>query len=229
MNDLVINVRNLSFRYPDGAEALRNVDFALRRSETVAIFGANGSGKTTFLSHLVGLLHGKGTVEVCGMPVTKANLPEVRQRVGILFQISDDQIFMPTIEEDVAFGPLNMDLDPDTVRERVDRCLDQVGLNGQRERPPHHLSAGDRRRAALAGVLAMEPEIILLDEPATYLDPPGKRALVSTLQALPQAKILVTHEVAFAQALADRAVFFENGQVVADGSVAEIASRFDWG
>ena len=225
----MINVRNLSFRYPDGVEALRNIDFALHRSETVAIFGANGSGKTTFLSHLVGLLHGTGTVEVCGMPVTKANLSKVRQRVGILFQISDDQIFMPTIEEDVAFGPLNMDLDPDTVRERVDRCLDEVGLNGQRERPPHHLSAGERRRAALAGVLAMEPEIILLDEPATYLDPPGKKALVSTLKGLPQAKVLVTHEIAFAQALASRAVFFEDGQVAAEGSVTEIASRFDWG
>ena len=224
----MINVRNLSFRYPDGVEALRNVDFALRRSETVAVFGANGSGKTTFLNHLVGLLQGEGTVEVCGMPVNKANLSKVRQRVGILFQISDDQIFMPTIEEDVAFGPLNMDLDADTVRERVDRCLDQVGLNGQRERPPHHLSAGDRRRAALAGVLAMEPEIILLDEPATYLDPPGKRALVSTLQSLPQAKILVTHEVGLAEALADRAVFFESGRVAAEGSVSEIASRFSW-
>ena len=226
----MINVRNLSFRYPDGVEALRNIDFALHRSETVAIFGANGSGKTTFLNHLVGLLHGTGTVEVCGMPVNKANLSKVRQRVGILFQISDDQIFMPTIEEDVAFGPLNMDLDPDTVRERVDRCLNEVGLNGQREltAPPPEApasAAGQRSPACWP----WNRKSSCWTKPATYLDPPGKKALVSTLQGLPQAKVLVTHEIAFARALANRAVFFENGQVAAEGSVTEIASRFDWG
>lgn len=228
MSDVLIEVRDLSFRYPDGSEALRGVSFVLRRSETVAILGANGSGKTTFLNHLVGLLHGTGSVQVCGMPAEGSNLAEIRRRVGMLFQDSDDQIFMPTIEEDVAFGPLNLGLDEAAVRERVDRCLRQVGLNGQRTRPPHHLSAGERRRAALAGVLATEPEILLLDEPATFLDPPGKRSLVETLRSLPQSKILVTHEIGLAAALADRAVFFEGGRIAAEGSVGDLAARFDW-
>lgn len=228
VSDVLIEVRDLSFRYPDGAEALREVSFMLRRSETVAVLGANGSGKTTFLNHLVGLLHGTGSVNVCGMPVKGSNLGEIRRRVGMLFQDSDDQIFMPTIEEDVAFGPLNLGLDEAAVRERVDRCLEQVGLNGQRKKPPHHLSAGERRRAALAGVLATDPEILLLDEPATFLDPPGRRGLVETLRSLPQSMILVTHEIGLAAALADRAVFFEGGRIVAEGTVEDLADRFEW-
>lgn len=226
--EFLVDVRGLSFRYPDGTWALREVDFTLASHETVAVFGANGSGKTTFLSHLVGLLRGQGSVDVCGMPVSKANLASIRQRVGMLFQDADDQIFMPTVEEDVAFGPLNMGLDTATVKQRVDRCLAQVGLNGERFKSPHRLSAGERRRAALAGILATDPEVLLLDEPATFLDPPARRGLVETLRALPQAKILVTHEVGLAAALADRAVFFENGRIIDEGGVEELADKFGW-
>lgn len=228
MSDLLIDARNLTFRYPDGVQALQDVSFVLRQGETVAVFGANGSGKTTFLSHLVGLLDGGGTVDVCGMRVDASSLFEVRQRVGMLFQDSDDQIFMPTIEEDVAFGPLNMGLGPEEVQVRVDRALALVGLNGERSRPPHRLSAGERRRAALAGILAVEPEVLLLDEPATFLDPPARNALINTLRSLPQAMVLVTHEIALAEALANRAVFFEDGRIVAEGPVREVADRYNW-
>lgn len=221
-------MRDLEFRYPDGTLALQDVSFTLRPGETVAVFGANGSGKTTFLSHLVGLLRGSGRITVCGMDLSDRNLSAIRQRVGLLFQDSDDQIFMPTVEEDVAFGPRQLGLSPDDVQRRVESSLAQVGLNGQRSKPPHHLSAGERRRAALAGLLATRPEILLLDEPATFLDPPARRALVATLRSLPQAKIVVTHEVSLARELAGRAVFFEKGQIVANGPVAEIAHRYQW-
>ncbi len=228
MPEVVIEVRDLRYSYPDGVEALRGVDFTLHERETVAVFGANGSGKTTFLSHLVGLLHGQGSVSVCGLDTTRENLPAVHQRVGMLFQDSDDQLFMPTVEEDVAFGPLNLGLGVEEVERRIETCLSDVGLSEFRQRAPHHLSAGQKRRAALAGVLAMQPDVILLDEPATFLDPPAKQALVSTLQKLPQAKLLVTHDPALAESLATRAVFFEQGRIVAEGSVRELTEEFAW-
>ena len=228
MPKVVIEVRDLRYAYPDGVEALRGVDFTLHEGETVAVFGANGSGKTTFLSHLVGLLQGQGTVKVCGLEVNRENLPAVRQRVGMLFQDSDDQLFMPTVEEEIAFGPLNLGLDVEEVERRIESCLSDVGLSEFRRRAPHHLSAGQKRRAALAGVLAMQPEIILLDEPATFLDPPAKHALVSTLKKLPQAKILVTHDPALAESLATRAVFFEQGCIVAEGTVQELTETHAW-
>jgi cobalt/nickel transport system ATP-binding protein len=224
----VIQVSGLRYRYPDGNEALRGIDFVLEAGETVAVLGANGSGKTTFLLHLVGLLSGEGQIDVCGCRLTKETLPVARQRIGMLFQDSDDQLFMPTVAEDVAFGPRNLGLDPAEVDRRVEHCLAQVDMTDVGDRPPHHLSAGEKRRVALAGVLAMEPEIILLDEPATFLDPPGRTTLVEILKALPQAKLIVTHDLPLARELASRAVFFERGRIAAEGGVEEIVERFDW-
>lgn len=224
----VIEVRGLRYAYANGVEALRGVDFALREGETVAVFGANGSGKTTFLHHLVGLLRGRGSITVCGMELTKENLPAVRRRVSMLFQDSDDQLFMPTVAEDAAFAPLSLGLESGEVRRRVDLSLAAVGLSDCRERAPHRLSAGQKRRAALAGMLAMDPQVLLLDEPATFLDPHAKRALVATLRDLPQSKILVTHDVGMAESLASRAVFFEQGRIVGEGAVRAVAERFSW-
>lgn len=224
----VIEVRGLRYAYANGVEALRGVDFVLRENETVAAFGPNGSGKTTFLNHLAGLLRGQGSVTVCGMELTKENLPSVRRRVSMLFQDSDDQLFMPTVEEDVAFAPLSLGLESGEVQRRVDRCLASVGLSDCRRRAPHRLSAGQKRSAALAGMLAMDPQVLLLDEPATFLDPQAKRSLVATLRKLPQAKILVTHDVGMAESLASRAVFFEQGRIVAEGAVRAVAERFSW-
>ena len=224
----VIRVRDLRFRYPDGTQALDGVDFELPAGECVAIFGANGSGKTTFVLHLNGLLSGEGSVEICGMPVNPETFAQVRTKVGLVFQDSDEQLFMPTVLEDVAFGPLNLGLAPEEAVDRARAMLERVGMGGALHKAPYHLSSGEKRRVALAGVLAMEPEILVLDEPTTSLDPPGQRDLVGLLQGLPQAKLLVTHDVEFARTLATRAVFFERGRVAGEGTVDEVVCRFHW-
>jgi cobalt/nickel transport system ATP-binding protein len=225
----LIRVSGLRYHYDDGTQALQGVDFELYPGENVVLFGPNGSGKTTFLLHLVGLLRGEGTVEVCGHRVKNdANLHRIRQQVGILFQDSDDQLFMPTVFDDVAFGPLNLGLPKSEVERRVHECLRLVGMEAVAGKAPYHLSAGEKRRVALAGVLAMEPEILVLDEPATFLDPPGRAALLEILHRLPQAKIIVSHDLDLARELATRAVFFSAGRVVAAGSVDQIVARFQW-
>jgi cobalt/nickel transport system ATP-binding protein len=226
--DPLIEVRGLRFRYDDGTLALDGVDFQLFPGETVAVLGPNGSGKTTFVHHLNGLLAGEGYVSVCGLPVNKANLPAIRQKVGLVFQDSDEQLFMPTVLEDVAFGPLNRGLDASAAIEAAMRTLGDVGLEALAGRAPYHLSAGEKKRVALAGILAMEPEILVLDEPTTFLDPPAQRDLAALLSRLPQAKLIVTHYAPFARALARRAVFFEKGRIAADGPVDEVVERFQW-
>jgi cobalt/nickel transport system ATP-binding protein len=225
----LIRVSGLQYRYDDGTPALQGVDFELYPGENVVVFGPNGSGKTTFLLHLIGLLRGEGTVEICGHQIKNdANLHRFRQQVGILFQDSDDQLFMPTVFDDVAFGPLNLGLDKTAVEQRVHECLRRVGMEAVAGKAPYHLSAGEKRRVALAGVLAIEPEILLLDEPATFLDPPGRAALLEILHRLPQAKIIVSHDLDLARELATRAVFFSEGRVVAAGSVDQLVARFQW-
>jgi energy-coupling factor transporter ATP-binding protein EcfA2 len=228
MNHRVIQVRDLHYQYPDGTQALDGVDFHLDAGECVALLGANGSGKTTFVLHLNGLLDGPGSVEVCGLPVNKQTLPQIRAKVGLVFQESDEQLFMPTVLEDVAFGPVNLGIPPDEAASQARAALEGVGMGGALHKAPYHLSSGEKRRVALAGVLVMRPEVLVLDEPTTSLDPPGQRDLVRLLRGLPQAKVLVTHDVEFARGLATRAVFFERGRVVGEGTVDEIIRRFDW-
>ncbi len=228
MSAPLIEVRKLTYRYDDGTEALKGVDFRLDAGEAVALLGANGSGKTTFVLHLNGLLLGQGSVEVCGLPVVKANLAAIRQKVGLVFQDSDDQLFMPTVLEDVSFGPLNSGLAPEEAAHRALHALEDVGMGHAARKAPYHLSAGEKKRVAIAGILAMRPEILVLDEPTTYLDPPGQRDLTELLRRLPQAKVLVTHDIPFALELATRAVFFEKGRVVASGPVRDVIERFRW-
>jgi cobalt/nickel transport system ATP-binding protein len=224
----LIEVVNLRFRYDDGTVALNGVDFRLFDSETVALFGPNGSGKTTFALHLNGLLRGEGEVRICGLRVDKNSLATIRRKVGLLFQDPDEQLFMPSVLEDVAFGPLSAGVPPEEAFRRAREALAQVGMAHASERAPYHLSAGEKRRVALAGVLVVEPEVLVLDEPTTYLDPPAHRDLVALLGRLPQAKVIATHDADLARALADRAVFFEHGRIVAEGPVEELIERFGW-
>lgn len=229
----VVSVRGLYHRYADGTLALNGVDFDLKAGECVALLGANGSGKTTFVLHLNGLIESEGappqgSIEICGVPVNKETLDQVRSKIGIVFQDSDEQLFMPTVLEDVAFGPANLGLSPQAAAAQAKKMLERVGMSAVLGKAPYHLSAGEKRRVAIAGVLAMDPEILVLDEPTTFLDPPGQRELAALLAGLPQARILVTHDVEFARALATRAVFFDRGRVAGEGTVDEITRRFDW-
>ncbi len=224
----LVQVRQLRYRYDDGTVAVDGIDFDLQEGECVILFGANGSGKTSFILHLNGLLTGDGAVTVCGMPVVPANYREIRRRVGLVFQDSDEQLFMPTVYSDVAYGPMNLGCSPEEVRSRANLALAHVGMSSSAERAPYHLSAGEKRRVAIAGVLAMEPELLILDEPTTYLDPPSQRELAQLLRSLPQAKIVATHDASFARAIGDRAVFFRKGRIAGTGSVDEILTEFDW-
>jgi energy-coupling factor transporter ATP-binding protein EcfA2 len=224
----LILVKQLKYIYDDGTAALNGIDFQLNAGETVALLGKNGSGKTTFALHLNGLLTGEGTVEVCGLPVNGKNAALVRRKIGLVFQDSESQLFMPTVLEDVAFGPLNQGISADQASERAMAALEQVGMQAAAGKAPYHLSAGQKKRVAIAGILATDPEILVLDEPTTFLDPPGQRAIAHLLAGLPQAKILITHDTAFARAICTRAVFFEDGVIRQEGSVEEITLRQNW-
>jgi cobalt/nickel transport system ATP-binding protein len=216
-------VEDVAFAYPDGHQALFGVDLRIERGERVALLGPNGAGKTTLVLHLNGILRaGRGQVTVAGLPVGKPTLREVRRRVGIVFQDPDDQLFMPTVGEDVAFGPRNLGLPEAEVSARVAAALEQVGMAGFADRPPHHLSFGQRRRVAVATVLSMNPEILVLDEPSSNLDPAGRRELAEVLQALPVTLLMVTHDLPYALQLCPRSVVLDGGVIAADGPTREL-------
>ncbi|MGH8891853.1 MAG: energy-coupling factor ABC transporter ATP-binding protein [Actinomycetes bacterium] len=216
-------VRELAFAYPDGHQALFGVDLTVGNNERVALLGPNGAGKTTLVLHLNGILKGgHGSVEVAGLPVVPANLQEVRRRVGIVFQDPDDQLFMPTVREDVAFGPANLGIRGFELEARVHEALDAVGMLDYLERPPHHLSFGQRRRVAVATVLAMRPEILVLDEPSSNLDPASRRELAEILLRLELTTLMVTHDLPYALELCPRSVILAEGLIVADGPTRDL-------
>jgi cobalt/nickel transport system ATP-binding protein len=219
----VRDVRGLAFAYPDGHQALFGVDLHVHRGDRVALLGPNGAGKTTLVLHLNGILAaGAGSVAVSGLPVTKANIPEIRRRVGIVFQDPDDQLFMGTVRQDVAFGPANLGLKGAELDARVRYALEQVGMAAYADRPPHHLSFGQRRRVAVATVLAMEPEILVLDEPSSNLDPASRRELADILRSLDVTVLMVTHDLPYALELCPRSVVLSDGHVVADGATCDV-------
>jgi len=223
MSTPVLEVRGLAFAYPDGHQALYGVDLHVHRGERVALLGPNGAGKTTLVLHLNGILGGgTGSVAVSGLPVTKQNVAEVRRRVGVVFQDPDDQLFMGSVHDDVAFGPANLGLRGEVLERRVRDALDLVGMADYADRPPHHLSFGQRRRVAVATVLAMEPEILVLDEPSSNLDPASRRELAEILTSLDVTVLMVTHDLPYAYELCPRSVVLSDGVIVADGSTYDV-------
>ena len=217
-----IQIGNLSFAYPDGRHALRGVSLDVRSGEKVALVGPNGAGKSTLLLQLNGILRGVGTVRVMGQDVAEPHLARVRAHVGLVFQNPDDQLFSPTVFEDVAFGPLYAGLPEDQVRRRVAWALAQVGMDGYAMRTSHHLSLGEKKRAAIATVLSMQPDILALDEPTSGLDPRARRLLVRLLQQLPQTMLSATHDMRLVAEVFPRMVILDEGRLVADGRTAEL-------
>ncbi|WP_433512820.1 energy-coupling factor ABC transporter ATP-binding protein [Nonomuraea sp. CA-143628] len=228
MNSPVVNsleVSRLAYAYPDGTQALFGVDFTIRRGERVALLGPNGAGKTTLVMHLNGILTaGHGSVSVAGTQVRKDTLKEIRQRVGLVFQDPDDQLFMPTVRDDVAFGPANSGVSGAELERAVKGALERVGMLEVIDRPPHHLSFGQRRRVAVATVLAMEPEILVLDEPSSNLDPAARRELAEVLRSLDVTVLMVTHDLPYALELCERSLILSDGVIVADGPTRELLS-----
>jgi len=221
-----IEITNLKYRYHDGTEALRGVSFSIAPGECVALLGPNGSGKSTLLLHLNGILpeklSGDGAVKILGEPVGAQNIETIRRQVGLVFQDPDDQLFCPTVQEDVAFGPQQLGLAAADVAARVEKALAQAGLAGFGRRATHHLSHGEKRRVCLAGVLACEPAILILDEPTSDLDPRGRREFKALLRRIPATKLIATHDLELAVELCARTIILDHGQIVADGRTVEL-------
>jgi len=221
-----IEIRNLQFSYPDGKEALRGVSFSIGTGECVGLVGPNGSGKSTLLLHLNGILPEEypktANVIICGKQLSKESANEIRRNVGLLFQDPDDQLFCPTVFEDVAFGPQQFGLSEEQVRNAVAKALEQTALLGSENRSPHHLSSGEKRRVCLAGVLACEPRVLALDEPTSNLDPRGKRSLIKTLKSIPATKIIATHDLEMVVELCSRTIVLDQGTVIADGPTEQL-------
>ncbi len=210
----VIEVKNLKFRYPDGQEALL-VNLRIYENESVALLGPNGAGKSTLLLNLNGVLRGEGEIFISGLPLNDKNLREIRRLIGVVFQDPDDQLFMPTVYDDVAFGPLSFGIPLPEVKARVAEALKAVNLKGYEKRSPHHLSLGEKKRASIATVLSLDPEILVLDEPTSNLDPRGRRQLIELLNSLHHTKIIATHDLSFAWETVDKIALIYQGEIVA--------------
>lgn len=221
-NGAAINVKDLHFAYPDGTKVLNGINLKVEKGESVAIVGPNGAGKSTFLLHLNGILLGKGDISIFGTSISKKTLKEIRHKVGIVFQNPDDQLFCPTVYEDVAFGPLNMKLTADEIDLRVNKVLAELDIVALRDRSAHHLSFGQRKRVAIATVLAMRSEILVFDEPSSNLDPLTKRKLVKAISDINATKLIVTQDLYLAAELCNRIIIINKGIVVKDSTIDKI-------
>lgn len=222
---LAILTRNLRFTYPDGTEALKGINLEIYEGEKVALIGPNGAGKSTFLLALNGLVEASGEIEVTGLKLNKKNLSKIRSRYGLVFQNPDDQLFCPTVYEDVAFGLMNMGLDLSEIEERTNRALSAIGIERHKNRSSHHLSVGEKKKVAIASVLALEPKIFAFDEPLSNLDPKGQIDLVEIIEKLPQTVIIVTHEILVAKRLCKRVVGMRAGEIFFDIPIEEALEK----
>jgi cobalt/nickel transport system ATP-binding protein len=223
MNHHIIEAKNLQHIYPDGTIAIKDVSFRITHGESVAIIGANGAGKSTLLQHLPGcLIATAGEIRIGDTLLTKSTLPDIRRTVGMVFQYPDDQLFMPTVFEDVAFGPLNLGLSGEEVDLRVAEALERVGAGHLRDKPPYHLSGGEKKRIAIATVLAMSPDILVMDEPTSGLDPFARRQLMHLLREFQHTKIFTSHDLDMVLELCERTIVLHEGAIMADGPTAEI-------
>jgi cobalt/nickel transport system ATP-binding protein len=226
MSHHIVEFKDVSFHYPDGTEALRRINFRITHGESVGVVGANGAGKSTLLQHMNGyLMPTSGTVTIGDCRLSAKTRQEIRKKVGIVFQNPDDQLFMPTVFDDVAFGPLNLGLDEASVRARVVKALGMVNGLALQDKPPHHLSAGQKSAVAIASVMAMEPDILAMDEPAANLDPRSRRSLIALLNTFRHSKIIASHDLDLILDVCERCLVIGDGVVVADGPSAEILSN----
>ena len=217
-----IEIKGLNYSYPDGTVALININLDVENGESVAILGPNGAGKSTFILHLNGILQGSGEIKIFGIPLVKRNIKEIRRRVGMVFQDPNDQLFSPTVFDDVAFGPTNMGLTHDEIHNKVDFALDAVDMKKYEKKSAFHLSFGQKKRVSIATVLSMEPDILALDEPSSNLDSQGREKLKGLIKSLPITKVIVTHDLLFVFDLCKRGILINNGKIVADVPMEEL-------
>ena len=218
----MIEFQNVSFSYDVAHPVVENLSFTINKGETVGLIGANGAGKSTIMKLLLGLLIGKGRITVDGLSLSKQNIPSIRQKIGFVLQDSDNQMFMPTVYEDMIFGPRNYGLSKEETERRVDEVLNRLNLQDLKHRYNHKISGGEKRMAAIATILAMEPETILMDEPSTALDPVNRRTVINTINALPQTKLIASHDLDMILDTCQRVILLSRGKIVADGSAESI-------
>ncbi len=223
-----VEIESLSYTYPDGQAALHAVNLRVAPGERIALVGPNGAGKSTLLLHLNGILQGQGSLRICGLTVEKSNLGRIRALVGLVFQAPDDQLFSPTVYEDVAYGPIYMGLPPEEIDRRVQTALAAVDMQGYAHRSPARLSLGEKKRIAIASVLSMQPEILVFDEPTAGMDPRARRSLIELLAGLPQTLLVASHDLALVRELLPRTLVLDEGRVVADGPTAQVLSNPDF-
>ncbi|MFP4083119.1 MAG: energy-coupling factor ABC transporter ATP-binding protein [Candidatus Aminicenantes bacterium] len=222
MKENVVEVEHLSYSYPDKTLALKDVSFSVAKGEVCGIIGPNGAGKSTLLLHLNGILRGEGKVKILGQRISRKNIKKIRSKVGMVFQDPHDQLFMPTVFDDVAFGPLNMDWDETVVKRRVESVLDDMQLRDYERKPPYHLSLGEMKKVSLAAVLVLKPEILILDEPTISLDPGTRRSFIHILEEIKGTKIIATHDLDLVYEICSRVLLIDKGELAAEGKAENI-------